>query len=212
MLCLPLALIRDCPPLGNLRCLTPPPLSCDWLRYLRKRKAIDILAFAIMIAVCDWLGRPVCRTKLPRKVFNFKTKNGPKNAPKLSRKILSLVLLCRISHGHYSKIFHCEFPHKIKYFFTPRICRHGHANDWASVWDQVGRPYYYYGTVVWVFHWSCHMTCVCVRVGLETLMHTWVGDRVSVGCDAVCVYACGVWSLCLRAAWGMVAKVAFQSR
>ena len=42
--------------------------------------------------------------------------------------MLSLVLLCRISHRHYSKIFHREFPHKIKYFFTTRICRHGHAN------------------------------------------------------------------------------------
>ena len=52
------------------------------------------------------------------KSFNFKTKNGPKNDPKLPRKILSLVLLCRISHRHYSKIFHREFPHKIKYFFT----------------------------------------------------------------------------------------------
>ena len=61
------------------------------------------------------------------KSFDFKTKNGPKNDPKLSRKILSLVLLCRISHRHYSKIFHREFPHKIKYFFTTRICRHGHA-------------------------------------------------------------------------------------
>ena len=73
------------------------------------------------------LGRPVCRTKLPRNSFNFKTKNGPKNAPKLPRKSLSLVLLCRIFHRHYSKIFHREFPHKIKYFFTTRICRHGHA-------------------------------------------------------------------------------------
>ena len=63
------------------------------------------------------------------KSFNFKTKNGLKNGPKLPRKILSLVLLCRISHRHYSKIFHREFPHKIKYFFTTRICRHGHAND-----------------------------------------------------------------------------------
>ena len=62
------------------------------------------------------------------KSFNFKTKNGPKNDPKLPRKILSLVLLCRISHRHSSKIFHREFPHKIKYFFTTRICRHGHAN------------------------------------------------------------------------------------
>ena len=35
------------------------------------------------------------------KSFNFKTKNGPKNDPKLPRKILSLVLLCRISHRHY---------------------------------------------------------------------------------------------------------------
>ena len=75
------------------------------------------------------LGRPVCRTKLPRKVLNFKTKNGPKNDPKLPRKNLSLVLLCRNSHRHYSKIFHREFPHKIKYFFTTRICRHGHANN-----------------------------------------------------------------------------------
>ena len=63
------------------------------------------------------------------KSFNFKTKNGPKNAPKLPRKMLSLVLLCRISHRHYSKIFHREFPHKIKYFFTTRICRHGHAKN-----------------------------------------------------------------------------------
>ena len=37
------------------------------------------------------------------KSFNFKSKNGPKNAPKLPRKMLSLVLLCRISHRHYSK-------------------------------------------------------------------------------------------------------------
>ena len=63
------------------------------------------------------------------KSLNFKTKNGPKNDPKLPRKMLSLVLLCRISHRHYSKIFHREFPHKIKYFFTTRICRHGHANN-----------------------------------------------------------------------------------
>ena len=63
------------------------------------------------------------------KSLNFKTKNGPKNAPKLPRKILSLVLLCRISHRHYSKIFHREFPHKIKYFSTTRICRHGHAKN-----------------------------------------------------------------------------------
>ena len=62
-------------------------------------------------------------------IFNFKTKNGPKNDPKLPRKIWSLVLLCRISHRHYSKIFHREFPHKIKYFFTTRICRHGHAKN-----------------------------------------------------------------------------------
>ena len=61
------------------------------------------------------------------KSFNFKTKNGPKNDPKLPRKSLSLVLLSRISHRHYSKIFHREFPRKIKYFFTTRICRHGHA-------------------------------------------------------------------------------------
>ena len=67
------------------------------------------------------------------KSFNFKTKNGPKNDPKLPRKILSLVLLCRISHRHYSKIFHREFPRKIKYFFTTRICRHGHANRAAFV-------------------------------------------------------------------------------
>ena len=67
------------------------------------------------------------------KSFNFKTKNGPKNDPKLPRKILSLVLLCRISHRHYSKIFHREFPHKIKYFFTTRICRHGHANKAPSI-------------------------------------------------------------------------------
>ena len=65
------------------------------------------------------------------KSFNFKTKNGPKNDPNLPRKNVSLVLLCRISHRHYSKIFHREFPHKIKYFFTTRICRHGHANDFA---------------------------------------------------------------------------------
>ena len=62
------------------------------------------------------------------KSFNFKTKNGPKNDPKLPRKMLSLVLLCRISHRHYSKRFHREFPHKIKFLFTTRICRHGHAN------------------------------------------------------------------------------------
>ena len=62
------------------------------------------------------------------KSFNFKTKNGPKNDPKLPRKFLSLVLLCRISHRHYFKIFHREFPRKIKYFFTTRICRHGHAS------------------------------------------------------------------------------------
>ena len=62
------------------------------------------------------------------KNFNFKTKNGPKNDPELPRKMLSLVLLCRISHRHSSKIFHREFPHKIKYFFTTKICRHGHAN------------------------------------------------------------------------------------
>ena len=66
------------------------------------------------------------------KSFNFKTKNGPKNDPKLPRKILSLVLLCRISHRHYSKLFHREFPHKIKYFFTTRICRHGHANTFKD--------------------------------------------------------------------------------
>ena len=30
------------------------------------------------------------------KSFNFKTKNGPKNDPKLPRKCLSLVLLCRM--------------------------------------------------------------------------------------------------------------------
>ena len=34
------------------------------------------------------------------KSFNFKTNNGPKNDPKLPRKNLSLVLLCRISHRH----------------------------------------------------------------------------------------------------------------
>ena len=61
------------------------------------------------------------------KSFNFKTKNGPKNAPKLPRKMLSLVPLCRISHRHHSKIFHREFPHEINFFFTTRICRHGHA-------------------------------------------------------------------------------------
>ena len=44
------------------------------------------------------------------------------------RKFLSLVLLCRTSHRHYSKLLHRKFPHKIKYFFTTRICRHGHAN------------------------------------------------------------------------------------
>ena len=54
------------------------------------------------------------------KSFNFKTRNGPKNDPKLHRNILSLVLLCRISHRHYSKIFHREFPHKIKHFFSRR--------------------------------------------------------------------------------------------
>ena len=62
--------------------------------------------------------RAAClQNEIAPKSFNFKTKNGPKNDPKLPRKILSLVLLCRISHRHYSKIFHREFPHKIKYFF-----------------------------------------------------------------------------------------------
>ena len=72
------------------------------------------------------------------KRFNFKTKNGPKNDPKLPRKILSLVLLCRISHRHYSKIFHREFPRKIKYFFATRICRHGHAK--TGVFQTGGFP------------------------------------------------------------------------
>ena len=77
------------------------------------------------------------------KSFNFKTKNGPKNDPKLPRKILSLVLLCRISHRHYSKIFHREFPHKIKYFFSRRESagmatlrpRSLNASDWRlAIW------------------------------------------------------------------------------
>ena len=50
----------------------------------------------------------------------LKTKNGPKNDPKLPRKILSFVLLCRISHRHFFRIFHREFPRKIKYFFSRR--------------------------------------------------------------------------------------------
>ena len=74
------------------------------------------------------LGAAPLQDEIAPKNFNFKTKNGPKNVPKLPRKFLSLVLLCRISHRHYSKIFHREFPHKMKYFFTTRICRHGHAN------------------------------------------------------------------------------------
>ena len=79
------------------------------------------------------------------KNFNFKTKNGPKNDPKLPRKILSLVLLCRISHRHYSKIFHREFPHKIKYFFTTRICRHGHAKKY---WGQGSLEHPRFRTIV----------------------------------------------------------------
>ena len=62
------------------------------------------------------LGQPVCRTKLPRKVLISKRKMVRKNDPKLPEKCLSLVLLCRISHRHYSKIFHREFPHKIIFF------------------------------------------------------------------------------------------------
>ena len=49
------------------------------------------------------LGRPAClQNETAPKSFNFKTKSGPKDDPKLPRKILSLVLLCRISHRHYS--------------------------------------------------------------------------------------------------------------
>ena len=73
------------------------------------------------------LGAACLQNETAPKSFNFKTNSGPKNDPKLPRKSLSLVLLCRISHRHYSKIFHREFPHKIKYFFTTRICRHGQA-------------------------------------------------------------------------------------
>ena len=65
--------------------------------------------------------RAAClQNKTAPKSLNFKTKNGPKNDPKFPRKILSLVLLCSISHRHYSKSFHREFPHKISNMFSRR--------------------------------------------------------------------------------------------
>ena len=81
---------------------------------------------------CQILGQPVCRTKLPRKVLTSKRKMVRKTTRNFPEEFLSLVLLCRISHRHYSKIFHREFPHKIQYFFTTRICRHGHANKFLN--------------------------------------------------------------------------------
>ena len=82
--------------------------------------------------------RAAClQNEIAPKSFNFKTKNGPKNDPKLPRNILSLVLLCIISHRHYSKIFHREFPHKIKYLFTTRICRHGHAKYFLAFFVEI---------------------------------------------------------------------------
>ena len=97
--------------------------SEDFHRKRREnRRELDVNRRQIVRAAC-------LQNETAPKSLNSKTKNGPKNDPKLSRKILSLVLLCRISHRHYSKIFHREFPHKIKYFFTTRICRHGHAKN-----------------------------------------------------------------------------------
>ena len=75
-----------------------------------------VLALHTSYGYANTFVRAAClQNETAPKNFNFKTKNGPKNAPKLPRNILSLLLLCRISHRHYSKIFHREFPHKIKY-------------------------------------------------------------------------------------------------
>ena len=110
----------------------PRKCSCKCSRDARKRPR-----------QCTRSGRAAClQNETAPKSLNFKTKNGPKNDPKLPRKNLSLVLLCRSSHRHYSKIFHREFPHKIKYFFTTRICRHGHANEVVGsyfVWSVTSR-------------------------------------------------------------------------
>ena len=97
--------------------------GCGGLHALKKHVSSGVLR--IFRAAC-------LQNETAPKSFNFKTKNGPKNDPKLPRKFLSLVLLCRISHWHYSKIFQREFPHKIKFFFTTRICRHGHAKNFLN--------------------------------------------------------------------------------
>ena len=111
----------------------PPPQLCPRVCSSVHRVTPIVIAIAVphlaMPPPVSTLRAACLQNETAPKSFNFKTKTGPKNYPKLPRKILSLVLLCRIFHRHYSKIFHREVPHKIKYFFTTRICRHGHANN-----------------------------------------------------------------------------------
>ena len=110
---------------------SPDPTSCDCAGFWPRSSQILIWVCCGFCGGCPKKHiRAAClQTGTAPKSLNFKTKNGPKNDPKFPRKNLSLVLLRRISHRHYSKLFHREFPHKIKYFFTTRICRHGHAKS-----------------------------------------------------------------------------------
>ena len=115
-------------------CAFPPREPCDFLATKSRKRLRFFWRFFVEkkhphcgLATGTFVRAACLQNETAPKSFNFKTKDGPKNDPKLPRKMLSLVLLCRISHRHYSERFHREFPHKIKYFFTTRICRHGHA-------------------------------------------------------------------------------------
>ena len=80
------------------------------------------------------LGRHLCRTKLPRKVLNSKTKSGTNSetkssqtTPKHPRRIESLVQPPKTFHQHFFTALRPQFQTQFQAFFKTRICRHGHA-------------------------------------------------------------------------------------
>ena len=102
-----------------------PPLQKN---YLRKETLEELVL----------LGWHVCRTILPRKAVNSKTKvqrkvkrevrNPPRHVPKLFEALFSCL---RVFHRHFFTVLRPQlqtrFQLQFQTFFIARICRHGHA-------------------------------------------------------------------------------------
>ena len=92
-----------------------------------------------IVLICRPLmsGWHLCRTKLPRKVFNPKTKiatkskaksfeKRPETSPKMFTALFSRL---RVFHQHFFTALHPQFQTRFQtLFFTTRVCGHGNAD------------------------------------------------------------------------------------